>query len=776
MAFGALAAVGACVQIAKTLYEYYCVYKNNRALLDILEGFSANLEVGIERLKARESLFGLEENGQNEALDSIERDFTNAKNWLLANDKNLRSIWTALQAADKLKDLDDRLMKAFASKMAMAIFSALQDTRRGVAQIQTTLEGLPTNLETVCRTSTKEAIHEAITELKEEAYQAVGGNQGRGKGFRNGEAEKIISQLVDQLAEQERLKEEEEEELLHKYTPLEPTLPYSTTASSSSQPISAIPYTSSSASSSSRRVSRIPSLDSPNSFEPSLQDPFEPTSSSSSSRRTSSLRPNSTDVTSLLSSRQTITSSVPANNDLESGTDSGTDRASKNGKKREKFPPGSILFLPKYPFTNRELVDPVLANDGLIHDRWSLVEGSHQNIRDPFESLVIVGDVVQLREAIFQQYPERRVEFQTRRQKFKEETIKLYDASSYQDLPNLINRLSHVLLWEPTSISTRVRRAICRFRLRDLSNALQDLEYALELSTRPRTGEDGGQQSGRVDLDALRVKALVLEEMHDNAAAIQTVEDLLLLSPNDVLALSIRAKLRAAAGDVAGAQDDLAETNLAVRNDLAYRSRLGDGECDLEYLTRGWAYSSVHDYDSALNDFNFSLSLRDPPEPYTLACRALASIKLAESEHLETVDGELDDLDNSIEIWRSLASREEAAGEGASSQDTSGADRLKCEKGEGLPRAAYQCLLMRASARQAQGEPQLALLDFETFLRLRPAGIRELPSLVCALAQIRSECGDASGARKGFELAIATAGTRYERQAFERAREEAEMH
>jgi hypothetical protein len=93
------------------LYEYYNIYKHNRALLDILEGFSANLEVGIERLKAREELFGLEENGQNEALDSIERDFTNAKNWLIANDKNLRSIWTALQAADKLKDLDDRLTK-----------------------------------------------------------------------------------------------------------------------------------------------------------------------------------------------------------------------------------------------------------------------------------------------------------------------------------------------------------------------------------------------------------------------------------------------------------------------------------------------------------------------------------------------------------------------------------------------------------------------------------------------------------------------------------------
>lgn len=99
-----------------------------------------------------------------------------------------------MQASDKLKDLDDRLCKAFASKMSVAIFSALQDTRAGVARIETTLEGLPTNLETVCRTSTKEAIHEVIDELKAEAY-AVGSGAADGKGFSNGEAEKIISQV-----------------------------------------------------------------------------------------------------------------------------------------------------------------------------------------------------------------------------------------------------------------------------------------------------------------------------------------------------------------------------------------------------------------------------------------------------------------------------------------------------------------------------------------------------------------------------------------------------
>jgi hypothetical protein len=312
--------------------------------------------------------------------------------------------------------------------MAMAIFSALQDTRRGIAQVQTTLEGLPTNLEAVCRTSTKEAIHEAITELKEEAFQAVGGNAGRERGFRNGEAEKIISQLVDQLAEQERLKEEEEEDLLQSYAPLEPTVPYTAIASSSMTPV---PYTSNSA-------PTIRSLEAQNPFDPSLGDPFIP-SSSSSSRRSSSLRPTSTDAASLLS-RRTISSNTHLTSDVDSGTDSATDRSSKNGKKRDRLPPGAILFLPKDPFTNQDLIDPVLASgsfepfhhslyeilncyrisDGLIHDRWSLVDGAHDNVRDPSEPLVILGDVIQLREAIFQQHPERRIEFEMKRKNFRE--------------------------------------------------------------------------------------------------------------------------------------------------------------------------------------------------------------------------------------------------------------------------------------------------------------------------------------------------------------------
>lgn len=67
---GVVSAVGGCAQIIKTLYEYYNLHKQNKALLDILAGFSQNLEVSLSRLKVREELLvGTE----NPALDSIEK-------------------------------------------------------------------------------------------------------------------------------------------------------------------------------------------------------------------------------------------------------------------------------------------------------------------------------------------------------------------------------------------------------------------------------------------------------------------------------------------------------------------------------------------------------------------------------------------------------------------------------------------------------------------------------------------------------------------------------
>ncbi|BGP37366.1 hypothetical protein JCM10449v2_001272 [Rhodotorula kratochvilovae] len=729
MSFGALSAVGACVQIVKTLYEYHAVHSRNKALLDILEGFSQNLEISLERLQAREEMLGL---GKNDALESIERDFSNAKSWLTANDKNLRSIWTALQASDKLADLDARLTKAFASKMAVAIFSALQETRAGVVKLQTTIEGLPTNLETVCRTSTREAIHEAITELKKEAYEAVGGSEGRERGFRNGEAEKIISQLVDQLAAQERIKEEEEELLSTvDYPPLQP--------SSSAPPI---PYTPASSSSASRRAS---SYSASSTAVP--DDPFEPAPSRASS---------------LFSRRQSTatlaTSYAPSDGETLAPSTSGDDASVRTGKskgksKKDRIPPGAIVFNPKDPFTDAELVDPVLANDGLIHDRWSLVTGLHKNLRDPGEPLLIVGDVVQLREALFKSFPDRRSEFQERRQAYRRETLEMYAAASYAQLPELLDRLSHILLYEPTSVSLRVRRGMAYYRLRLLREALEDLDTAVDLSKR---GVDGERDKHEPDVDALRARALVLEEMHENAAALRDIDLVLSSTPTDVLALSLRASLRGVAGDLSGAQADLAATNAAVRGGKAYRSRLGDADADLEFLARGWAYCHVSDFSSAVADFTFSASLRDPPEPYTLACRALAKIKAEESSgpiSPTTLASCLSELDDAVDMLRKLVVKEEKHGE-SFGRRTSGAPVLQMGE-DGLPVAAYSLLLLRASARTAQGDLGLALHDFETALRLRPACVNDVASVRAALAELRAACGDLDGAQRDFDRALA---------------------
>ena len=55
-----------------------------------------------------------------------------------------------------------------------------------------------------------------------------------------------------------------------------------------------------------------------------------------------------------------------------------------------------------------------------------------------------------------------------------------------------------------------MRRALARYRLRDLERALIDLDEAVELSTR---GEDGKRGLHAPDVDALRARALVRDEV-----------------------------------------------------------------------------------------------------------------------------------------------------------------------------------------------------------------------------------------------------------------------
>jgi hypothetical protein len=182
---------GGVVQVVHALVEYHQLHGRNKGLLDILEGFSQNLQVSIERLMVREELLT---GSQNDSLESIAHDFQHAETWLRANDKNLRSIWTVIQASDQLHDLDMRLMKSFASKISVAIFSALQDSRQATTKIQSTLEGMQESMEVAVREASRMGLKEAIKVLKEEAFQARGGG-GETSGFRNGEAEKIISQV-----------------------------------------------------------------------------------------------------------------------------------------------------------------------------------------------------------------------------------------------------------------------------------------------------------------------------------------------------------------------------------------------------------------------------------------------------------------------------------------------------------------------------------------------------------------------------------------------------
>ncbi|GAA5954514.1 hypothetical protein JCM8115_004612 [Rhodotorula mucilaginosa] len=702
MSFGALAAVGACVQIVKTLYEYHNVHTRNKALLDILESFSQNLEISIERLQAREQMLGF---AQNDALDSIERDFRKAKEWLQANDKNLRSIWTALQASDKLKDLDDRLCKAFASKMSVAIFSALQDTRAGVARIETTLEGLPTNLETVCRTSTKEAIHEVIDELKAEAY-AVGSGAADGKGFSNGEAEKIISQLVDQLAEQERLKEDEELLLMSTYPILDP-------APSHAAPI---PYAPVSA---------------PSQYSADQDAPFEPSAS----------RPSST--FSRRRSQMTLTSTAMT-----------SEAMSPPGEN-----PTGLVFDLVDP-TGAEIVDPVLVSDGLIYDRWALVNAKPVPDDDDAKSPPrILGEVTELRDKLFAAFPNRKQLYRSMRQEYRLNTLRLYKSSTFADLPVLLDRFSHILLFEPNSVSLHVRRGLVNYRLRLLDDALRDLDLAVHLSKRGLSGE---KDKHKPDVDALRARALVLEELHRNKDALRDIEAVLAQVPRDVLALSLRATIRGNDGDATGALADLATTNAAVRAGKAYRSRLGDDDSDLEYLARGWAYCSVGDFASAATDFGYSASLRDPADPYAAACQALALIKQEESKlgsaSSTTLETCLAQLEASLGVIRTAMMPSSAPSEVDVLQTLpSGAPVLSAIEA-GFPVTAYPTLLLRGSAKAVQGDAEQALADIELALRLRPSSVKEVSSLRCAMAELRLAGGDREGAQHEYDLALAAAG------------------
>ncbi|KAM0756500.1 hypothetical protein T439DRAFT_31382 [Meredithblackwellia eburnea MCA 4105] len=523
------------------------------------------------------------------------------------------------------------------------------------------------------------------------------------------------NQLVDQLSEQERLREEEEALGLGSSYP--PLVPYASASSHRSRPNSFITST----------------------FETSRMGEW-----GDDSMGDGRMGPNGS-YSSFADEQQGGGARL-----RRAKGKSRASSTSSNGNGSANVPPGSIVFAPTDPITGEDLVDPVLANDGLIHERWSLVKGKHKNVRDPSEPLFILGEVAQLREAIFQSFPERRSECDRRRSTFREETITLYETGDHSDLPDLVDRLSHILLWEHLSVSMRIRRATARYRLRDLELALSDLDEAVELSTR---GEDGSSGQHEPDVDALRIRALVKDEMHDVKGAEQDLALILASSKTDILSLSIRAWIRGQNGDLKGAQDDIDKTNAAITENKAYRTRLGDGDVDLEYLMRGWAFMSIGDFSSATADFNYSLGLRKSPEPHTLACRGLAKVNNGIGVSIsELIQEGLSDMNDAMELVRSFA--DEQVENVSLSKYTSGAPVVKLAE-DGLPTQAFGIFFLRGMAFFGKHDFSLALSDFDHGMRLRPSIVKDTGEFRFALGQMRAETGDKKGAASDFDFAVA---------------------
>ncbi|KAL8291555.1 hypothetical protein RQP46_002533 [Phenoliferia psychrophenolica] len=210
--------------------------------------------------------------------------------------------------------------------------------------------------------------------------------------------------------------------------------------------------------------------------------------------------------------------------------------------------------------------------------------------------------------------------------------------------------------------------------------------------------------------------------------------------------------MRGNSGDLKGAQADLATTNKAVTSDMAYRSRLGDGDCDLEYLARGWAYSSIADFSSATADFDYSLGLKATPEPYTLACRGLAKVNTGLNSSVDDLVQEgLADLNDALELARTFA---DAQVEDVSlGRHTSGWPVVALAA-DGLSANAFGCFFLRGMAFFAKQDYSLALLDFEQGMRLRPKVVQDTGEFRFALGQLRAETGDKEGAARDFDAAV----------------------
>jgi tetratricopeptide (TPR) repeat protein len=213
----------------------------------------------------------------------------------------------------------------------------------------------------------------------------------------------------------------------------------------------------------------------------------------------------------------------------------------------------SILFKPIDPISKTELLDPILASDGFIHDRFCFLSARPSYPSKPNTPLTILGNVTQLRLAIHARFPERKDECLARRSSYLLEAVRLADTGFFSsDSADALEQLTGVLEWQGEDADTGVlvRRAILRWRVRHLAGALEDLEKALRLAP------------------ALPVRhwlAMVLVDMRRWSEAEEAISSALARDANAPLPLSLRSIIHSQHGRTSEAYRDveLASTILA---------------------------------------------------------------------------------------------------------------------------------------------------------------------------------------------------------------------
>lgn len=403
-----------------------------------------------------------------------------------------------------------------------------------------------------------------------------------------------------------------------------------------------------------------------------------------------------------------------------------------------------IAFNAKDALSNLPLIDPVLGSDGLIHDRWSLIDSTHDIAR----GVRILGDVHQLREALHAD-PKKQDEFGRKRAAYRQRAVDECTATDPKAMRTCIRRLSDVLQWKPEDVEILTRRGILHYRLRQLSEAKADLDLAVRTS----------HTSSLIkvpNLDSLRYRCQVLCEIRDTDSALADMEEVVKQTPDDPLVLSLRATIRAGKGDFENAQSDLDIVKTSLERGGGSQSMLANENRDLDLLAKGWAHSSLGDIESAVADFEMAQSLRIF-DAYSVSCVGISLVHMGltlvsrgeEASGRERMRQGLGELSSAV----AAVSRNDE-GDELGLPSTNG-PREDAVAGMTLASHAYDPFFLRGMANFACDKYEDALRDFDVARALRPKIVKDTGEFHCVLGILQAETGQYEAATRSFDFAMA---------------------